>query len=165
MTLLDASQIQAKINRLAMELYEKNRDENEIILVGINNKGYIISKKIQEALSVLTPIHSQLFNVRLNPAKPLEEIVINITDLINLNNKCIVIIDDVANTGRTIHYAFKPFLNILPKKIQTLVLIDRKHKLFPVSNDFVGLSLATTIQENIEVLITDNENLDSVVLN
>jgi len=165
MILLNNEQIQAKIERLSVELYEKNRDESEIHLVGINKKGFIIAQKIKKELERLTPVRANLIHVKLNPANPLENFTLSDFDLNSLTQKCIVIVDDVANTGRTIHYAFKPFLNILPKKIQTLVLIDRKHKMFPVANDFVGMSLATTIQEHIEVKINQNEDLESVVLN
>ena len=64
-----------------------------------------------------------------------------------------IIVDDVANTGRTIFYAFKPLLEVLPKKVEVAVLINREHKSFPIKVDYQGLSLATTVQENIEVNI------------
>ena len=63
----------------------------------------------------------------------------------------IVLIDDVANSGRTMLYALKPFLQYLPKKIQTAVLVDRRHKSFPLSVDFVGYSLSTTLQDMVMV--------------
>jgi pyrimidine operon attenuation protein/uracil phosphoribosyltransferase len=61
------------------------------------------------------------------------------------------LIDDVANSGKTLSFALKPFLEYQPKKIQTLVLVERSHKAFPVQPDYVGLSVATTIQEHIYV--------------
>lgn len=60
-------------------------------------------------------------------------------------------VDDVANTGKTMYYALKPVMEFSPRKVQVAVLVDRQHKLFPVSSDFVGLSLNTTMQEHIRV--------------
>ncbi|MBC7885543.1 MAG: phosphoribosyltransferase, partial [Saprospiraceae bacterium] len=81
-----------------------------------------------------------------------------------LKNKAVIVIDDVANTGRTIFYAFKVYMDILVKKIEVAVLVDRKHKLFPIKVDYVGLSLATTLQENIKADLIKLSNL-SVTLN
>ena len=69
--------------------------------------------------------------------------------------KVVIIVDDVANTGRTIYYAIKPLLDTLPKKVEVAVLVDRKHKSFPIQSDYVGLSLATTLKENIDVQIRE----------
>ena len=69
----------------------------------------------------------------------------------DFNNQVIIIIDDVSNSGKTLLYAIKPFLDLNPKKIQTLVLVERSHNAFPVKPDYVGLSVATTLQEHIYV--------------
>jgi len=66
-------------------------------------------------------------------------------------DKVVIIVDDVANTGRTLLYATKPFLDFLPCRLQTAVLVDRQHKTFPICPDYIGLSLSTTLQENIAV--------------
>ena len=76
-----------------------------------------------------------------------------------LHNQTIIVIDDVANTGRTLFYACKPFLELLPRKIEMAVLVDRKHKSFPVLVDYVGLSLATTLREHIEVDLSKADEL------
>ena len=74
----------------------------------------------------------------------------------DLNDKTVIVCDDVANTGRILSYAIKPLLSVYPKKIRVMVLVDRKHKKYPVSADFVGLSLATTMQEHITVEFDNN---------
>jgi pyrimidine operon attenuation protein/uracil phosphoribosyltransferase len=79
-----------------------------------------------------------------------------------LDNKTILLVDDVANTGKTMYYALKPIMEFSPKKVQIAVLVDRQHKLFPVSSDFVGLSLSTTMQEHISVVF-DKVNGESAV--
>ena len=106
-------------------------------------------------LLLRTEIKITLTRIRLNPAKPLSEEVIVEMPLKKINNKVIIIIDDVANTGRTIFYATKPLMEILPKKVEVAVLVDRQHKAFPIRVDYVGLSLATTIKENIDVRIRE----------
>jgi pyrimidine operon attenuation protein/uracil phosphoribosyltransferase len=66
----------------------------------------------------------------------------------------IIVVDDVANSGKTMLYALQPFLRNQPKKIQTLALVDRTHKTFPVHTDYVGFALATTLQEHIFVEVS-----------
>jgi len=105
-----------------------------------------------------------LSRIKLNPAKPLDFPIETDLPLESINNKCIIVVDDVANTGRTIFYAFKVYMDVLPKKIEVAVLVDRKHKMFPVKVDYVGLSLATTIQENINAVLQPAEAL-AVTLN
>ncbi len=153
MKLLNQKQIQQKLKRLAYEILENNYNEKEIILAGINNNGMHFAEMLLQELLSLTDIQFTLTRIRLNPAKPLaEEVTIEIP-IKDLKNKVIIIVDDVANTGRTIYYALKPLMNVIPKKIEVAVLVDRKHKSFPIKVDYLGLSLATTLKENIDVKI------------
>jgi pyrimidine operon attenuation protein / uracil phosphoribosyltransferase len=151
--ILDERQIKQKIKRLAIQILENNFKEEEIILAGINNNGMGFAKMIFQELNKLSENKVTLTRVRLSPADPLSSEVVIEMPLNDIAKKVIIIVDDVANTGRTIFYAMKPLLNILPKKIQVAVLVDRKHKFFPVEVDYVGLSLATTMKESIDVQI------------
>ncbi len=153
MKLLDPQQIKQKIKRLAIEILEENFSEDEIILAGINNNGYRFAQLIENELLKKTTIPISISRIRLNPANPTETEVLLNPESVSLTNKVVILIDDVANTGRTIFYAFIPLLKDTPKKVQVAVLVDRKHKAFPVKVDFMGLSLATTLQENIDVKI------------
>lgn len=164
MQILDKIQIKQKIKRLAFEILENNFEEKEIILAGINNNGTGFAKMLQEELSKLSDIPLQLTQIKLNPANPILNEITVALDTTTIGSKTIILVDDVANTGRTLFYAFKPFLEVLPKKIEVAVLIDRTHKAFPVKVDYVGLSLATTLKENIEVNILGNVEM-SVHLN
>jgi len=158
MQILNSKEINQKINRLAIEILEQNYNEKEIILTGINNNGFGFAKLLHEVLVQRSDIPISLAQIKLNPARPLQDdIEIDKTDK-ELKNKVIIIVDDVANTGRTIFYAFKPFMRILPKKIEVAVLVDRKHKAFPIRPDYVGISLATTTKENIDVKILNVKN-------
>jgi pyrimidine operon attenuation protein/uracil phosphoribosyltransferase len=160
MKLLSNTQIAQKINRLAIEILEHNYTEKSIVLAGINNNGLGFAKLIKRAINKISDVEITLANISLNPAKPTKDDVnIDLSDS-ELKNKVVIIVDDVANTGRTIFYAFKPFLDILTKKVEVAVLVDRKHKSFPIKVDYVGLSLATTLKDNIKVnlgLVKDRE--------
>jgi len=151
MKILNNTQIAQKINRLAIEILENNYTEKKIILAGINNNGLGFAKLLMKAIQKISDIEIILANISLNPAKPTsDEVMIDIEESV-IRNKIVVIVDDVANTGRTIFFAFKPFLDILTKKVEVAVLVDRKHKSFPIKVDYVGLSLATTLKDNIKV--------------
>lgn len=164
MKILNQRQIQQKIKRLAIEMLENNYGEQEIILAGINNRGYSFAQSLLDELSKITAIRLTLTRIRLNPANPLSSEIHLEFPLEKLENKVVIIVDDVANTGRTIFYACKPILEVLPKKLQVAVLVDRKHKSFPIAVDYVGLSLATTLLENIDVKILEGEE-QAVFLN
>ena len=164
MQILNHRQIQQKINRLAIEIAEHNCEEEEIILAGINNNGIVFAELLMKCLLEMTNIDIVVTRIKLNPANPMqEEIYIEMPES-QLKNKVVNLIDDVANTGRTLFYACRPILDTLPKKLEVAVLVDRKHKSFPISVDYVGLSLATTLKENIDVKIKNVESF-AVFLN
>lgn len=146
--------IQKKLERIAYEIYEHNSAESELILAGIWDRGVILAHKIADILKKIAPFKIRLIELRLDKQHPLE---VTLSESIDLNGKVVVLIDDVANSGRTMLYALKPFLQYLPKKIQTAVLVDRKHKSFPLSVDFVGHSLSTTLQEMVMVDVEGEE--------
>ena len=153
MKLLDEQQIQKKIERLAIQILENNFGEKQIILAGINNNGTRFAELLLENLNDRTKTKFELTQIRLNPADPVDNEVTIDYPLKKLKNKVIIIVDDVANTGRTLFYAFKPLMAILPKKVEVAVLVNREHKSFPIKVDYVGMSLATTMKEHIEVKI------------
>jgi pyrimidine operon attenuation protein/uracil phosphoribosyltransferase len=156
MQILYQKQISQKIKRLAIEILEHNYDESEIILAGINNNGVNFAQLIVNELVTLTDKKIILTSIRLNPANPLATEVVLELPVTELQGKAIIVVDDVANTGRTLFYAIKPLLDILPKKIETAVLVDRKHKAFPIAITYYGLSLATTLQEHIDVKLEES---------
>jgi pyrimidine operon attenuation protein / uracil phosphoribosyltransferase len=139
---------QRKMLRMAYEILENNYEENELILAGIRESGSVIARNIQKLLHKIKNISTELLMVTLDKKLP-EEVVLSRS--ISFENKVVIVIDDVSNSGKTLLYALKPFLSSHPKKIQTLVLVERTHKAFPVKPDYVGLSVATTLQEHIYV--------------
>lgn len=143
-----------KLRRMAYEILENNIDEKEIILAGIRESGSVVARVIQQMLSEISSIRTDLITVTLDKKQPAE---VTLSKTVDFNNKVIILIDDVSNSGKTLLYALKPFITAHPKKIQTLVLVERSHTSFPVRPDYVGLSIATTLQEHIYVEVRGNE--------
>lgn len=166
MKILDDRQIRQKIRRIAIEILERNFGEPEIILAGLNNNGVGFARFLLDELLPIAPagVKISLTRIRLNPANPVEYAPVVEMASDELRGKPVIIVDDVANTGRTIFYAVQPLLEVIPKKVEVAVLVDRKHKLFPIKADYVGLSLATTLLEDIDVRIRDVEEM-AVYLN
>ena len=157
MKILNDRQIRQKIRRLAFEILENNYEEDEIILAGINNNGMVFAQLLHGQLSAITVQKITLTRLQVNPANPLSSEVTMGLPADMLEGKVIIVVDDVANTGRTIFYAFKPLLEALPKKVEVAVMVARTHKSFPIKVDYFGLSLATTLLEDIDVQIREVE--------
>lgn len=166
MKILDDRRIRQKIKRLAIEILEHHFGEPELILAGLNNNGVGFAQLLlAELLPIVPPdMKVTLTRIRLNPANPLEYDPYIEMPAEALREKSIIVVDDVANTGRTIFYAVQPLLGVLPKQVEVAVLVDRKHKSFPIKADYVGLSLYTTLKDDIEVQIRDVEEM-AVYLN
>ncbi|WP_343671712.1 phosphoribosyltransferase family protein [Chitinophaga sp.] len=150
--------IEKKIKRIAYEIYEHNSEEHDIILAGIWDRGTILAEKIVAILKEISPLQIKLIELKLDKQHPDK---VQISESLDFNGKVVILVDDVANSGRTMLYALKPLLEFLPKKIQTAVLVDRKHKSFPLSVDFVGYSLSTTLQEMVMVDVVGEEILSA----
>ncbi|MBC7774351.1 MAG: phosphoribosyltransferase [Phycisphaerae bacterium] len=161
MQILTDHQIRQKIRRIAIEILERNYGESEIILAGLNNNGLGFAQLLLKELQAVAPKSTSLTltRIRLNPANPVEYEPVVELSAAELRGKSIVIVDDVANTGRTIFYAVQPLLKVVPKKVEVAVLVDRQHKSFPVKADYVGLSLATTLRDDIDVRIRGVEEM------
>lgn len=159
MKILDHKQIEQKVRRLAIEILEHNIEEEGLILAGINNRGMALARMLAAHMQNISKLGIRLTNIRLNPAAPMEKPVEIDIAVEELQGKVVIVVDDVASSGRTMLYACKPILETLPKKLETAVLVDRTHKFFPIQSDYVGLSLATTLKENILVEIGGTEEM------
>jgi len=164
MKILDQRQIRHILKRLAYEVVENHFDEESIILAGINRNGSGFAKMLEAELNAIGKVAVHRVQILLNPADPLAQAVEVSVPIQELTGKIVIVVDDVANTGRTAFFACKPLMDILPKKVEVAVLVDRKHKAFPIVPDYVGLSLATTLKENIDVRILE-EDEQAVFLN
>jgi pyrimidine operon attenuation protein/uracil phosphoribosyltransferase len=149
--ILDANQVKQKIRRMAYEVYEHNFKEKSIIIAGIDGHGYTLAKLLSKEIQSISPLEVKLVKVKLDKLAPQQSEVTLDCDLKEVKKKCIVLVDDVLNTGRTFAYGLKPFLDIEVKKIETAVLVNRKHTLFPIYPQYTGYELATTIKDHVEV--------------
>ena len=146
--ILDRSVANKKLRRMALEILENNAGEKQVILAGIRGSGSVVARCIQQILSETGDLKTDLITINLDKRKPKE---VTLSKDIDFNDRVIIVTDDVSNSGKTLLYSLKPFLEFHPKKIQTLVLVERTHTGFPVRPDYVGLSIATTLQEHIYV--------------
>jgi pyrimidine operon attenuation protein/uracil phosphoribosyltransferase len=148
--ILSTLQIKQKISRLAFQVYENNFSEKEILVVGIDGNGYKVAQQLFDKLKEISPLKLKLGKITLNKEKPWDgEPKVDFTEK-DFVNKTVVLVDDVLNSGKTLMYAVKLFLDKPVKKINTVILVDRSHTRFPVKADYVGLTLSTTLQERIE---------------
>lgn len=148
--ILSHDEINHKIKRIAYQIYESNVDEKEVILAGIESNGYILAKKLKTALKKISDIEPLLCKVIIDKKNPLTEIKTSISSK-DYTNKSIVLIDDVLNSGTTLIYGVKHFLNVPLKQFKTAVLINRNHKKYPVKADYKGISLSTSLHEHVSI--------------
>ena len=148
--ILTAEQIELKLERLAYQIYENNLDQKEIVLAGMQKRGYAIAEVLEKKISKLSKAKIRLIAINIDKRNPIDS---SLSDDKDLDGKAIVVVDDVANSGRTLLYALNPFLNVIAKRIQICVLVDRKHKSYPVCADYIGMQLSTTVEEHIKVKI------------
>lgn len=144
-----------KLKRMALEILEQNSNENNIVLVGVKDNGFIIASIIANLLQELSTKKIELIGLTIDKNNPIDVHLDNYEDF---TNKVVIVVDDVINSGKTMLYALKPLLNFSPKKIQILVMVARSYKQFPIHPDYVGISLSTTLQEHIFVEV-ENQSI------
>lgn len=163
LVVLDKIQIQQKINRIAYQILEDNLNEKEIVLAGIWDRGYKLALRLKEVLLNISDL--KVLILRIDLEKNNSKLVAS-TDLdeTKWKNKVIILVDDVLNSGKTLAYGLGVFLNTPHKKIRTVVLVDRSHKIFPIATDFVGLQMATVLKEHVDVVLDVDGQEDCVYL-
>lgn len=155
--ILTKKQIQHRIKRIAFEILEQNFKEKEVVFAGIYDRGYTFAKLLEKEFNSISDIKTSLVKITLDKVAPSQSEVTLDVDVKNLKNKSIILVDDVLSTGRTIAYSLKPFLNTRVKRIQTAFIVDRGHHSFPISADFVGYVMATSLQEHVEVNLSSKD--------
>ena len=159
--ILNKEEAEHKLHRMVLELAENlSTDSERIILIGIRNSGMVIAEKIGALLKNYLSNEIKIISITLDKTHPTH---VELSEAIDFNNLHEIIADDVTNSGRTLLYALKPLLDFHPKSIQTMVLVERMHKLFPVKPDYVGLSVATTLLEHIQVEVMNGEVIGAYV--
>lgn len=159
--ILDHTAIQHKIKRIAFQIYESNANEEEVILAGIANNGYKFAERLADVLSEISPIKTTLCKVTMDKKNPLGTVETSMSPE-EYKDKSVILIDDVLNSGTTLVYGVKHFLNVPLKRFKTAVLVNRNHKKYPVKADFKGISLSTSLNESVKV--TFRKGNDTAVL-
>lgn len=151
-----AAQIQSSIRRIAYQIYENNFEEKEIVIVGIASRGSDLAYALRKALESFSNLKITYGELRMNKDNPRNTLECDLS-VSQLENQSIVIVDDVLNTGSTLIYAVQYFLTISVKQIKTAVMVNRNHKKFPIKADFKGISLSTSINEHVTVILEGEE--------
>lgn len=141
--------IEKKLKRMAYEIAERNSGENHIYLAGVKDNGVVIANRLKQLLQNIFKGNIEVITLTVDDKRFPRKITLS--QACNFDNAVVIVVDDVANSGKTMLYTLQPFIKDQPKKIQTLALVDRTHKTFPVNTDYIGYSVATTLQEHIFV--------------
>ncbi len=149
--ILDIAAIDQKLKRLAWQVYEQNSTEKDIIIVGISERGLILAKKMADLIQEISKVKTNIAHLELDKDNPYNKnVTLNLEEK-EYTGKVVVLVDDVLNSGKTLMYAAKHFLTTPLTRLAIMVLVDRNHNRYPIKADYVGLSLATTLQEYINV--------------
>lgn len=153
--ILSHTQIAHKIKRMAYQVYETNVYEKEVIIAGIMHNGFLLAKKIKREVEKISPIKVTLCEVFIDKKKPTNPVKTSLTEE-EYKNKSLLLVDDVLSSGTTLIYGVRHFLEVPLKQFKTAVLVDRNHKKYPVKADFKGISLSTSLNENVSVIFEKN---------
>lgn len=169
--LMDDTAVQRALTRIAHEIVEKNRGLSDLVLIGIQRRGVPMATRIAR---ILDQIEGQIPPVgilditfyRDDLSKLSAHPVVNGTDIpFNINDKTVVLIDDVLYTGRTIRAAIEAVFDMgRPAAIQLAIMVDRGHRQLPFRPDFVGKNVPTSNTESIHVELMEFDGKDRVVL-
>ncbi|MGB0883553.1 MAG: phosphoribosyltransferase family protein [Flavobacteriales bacterium] len=155
--ILSHHQILNKTKRIAWQIYEDNPNEQRLILAGINGNGFRFAQELYGVLSNIAPFELRLTELKIDKNKPFDSGVSADISKADFEQQTIILIDDVLNSGKTMMYGLKYFLEAPLKKISTAVLIDRNHNRFPIKADYTGTRLSTSSKEHVKVSLESTE--------
>ncbi len=157
--ILNKDQIEKKTVRIAYQILEDNFDEKSLVLAGIADRGYVFAQRLKAKLEHISSINVELIKVSLDK----DSRVLNAqTDVpvSSAQNKTVILVDDVLNSGRTLAYGMGVFFDVPLKKMRTAVLIDRSHHKYPIFSDFSGLKLSTILKEHVDVTLYEHDGVE-----
>jgi pyrimidine operon attenuation protein/uracil phosphoribosyltransferase len=154
---LTKTQIDQKITRLAHQIIENSYGESHIFIGGICGNGKILANALGEIIKSNSNLELTIFEINLHKDQPLQHEINLSIDSELLKNSFIVLVDDVLNSGKTMQYALMKLLEKPVKAIKTVSLVDRRHRRYPIKADFVGITLTTTLQERVEMDLTQED--------
>ena len=169
-TVLDGSDITRALTRITHEILERNRGSADLLLLGIPTRGVTLAHRIAKRMSEVEgrtitagalDVTMYRDDLRLRPARSLEH-----TDIPDdVDDKVVVLIDDVLFSGRTIRAALDALNDIgRPRAVQLAVLVDRGHRQLPLRADFVGKNLPTSLSEKVQVRLAEVDDAEGVTI-
>ena len=159
--LLNAEEIEQKLIRMAYEIAERHYTEKNIVFIGIEENGAAVSKRLFELVKEIVTIPCEINSLLISKKNPIGSV--QLSNPLSLKNKCIVLIDDFFNSGSTLMHAASFLAEQEIHRLTTAVLVERKHRRFPIKADFVGLKLSTTLKEHVTVNM-DGKNSSVTIL-
>ncbi|MBI4825948.1 MAG: bifunctional pyr operon transcriptional regulator/uracil phosphoribosyltransferase PyrR [Nitrospirae bacterium] len=165
--ILNSTEIEKAVTRIAHEIIERNGGTDNLCLIGIQRGGVVVANRLASQIKSIDEIGSldiALYRDDINTKH--EQPVVRSTDIpFSLNEKTVVLVDDVLFTGRSIRAAMDALIDFgRPARIQLAVLIDRGHRELPIRADYVGKNIPTSFSDTVEVNLHDNSKDDSVML-
>ncbi|CAN5538446.1 phosphoribosyltransferase domain-containing protein [soil metagenome] len=157
--ILNAEQIRQKIRRIAFQIYENNFEEPALLLAGISGEGYVLAQALARELQTIAPFSVDLIQLDLDKAQRAQPPIRPDRAMNDYTDTVVIVVDDVLYTGRTLAFSLQPFLNVPVRKLQVAVLIDRNHPRYPVSADYKGYELSTTLTEHVDVVLSDEKQM------
>lgn len=169
-TILDEAQISRSLTRMSHEILERNKGTEGLVFLGVRTRGEFLADRLQQKVEEIdgVTIPTGTLDItayrddKVTDTEALEEAI----DIdIPLDDRHVIIVDDVLYTGRTIRAAMDAILNhVRPSKISLAVLIDRGHRELPIRADYVGKNIPTAREEKINVYLEEHDNANEVVI-
>ena len=151
--ILDNSDIENKIQRIGLQILEDNIERSKIIFFGISDNGKLIAEKLIVHLNKISKLEVELIKVNMENNSVLYD------KKFSIKNESVIIVGDVSHSGKTIQLVISNLIQYNPLKIKTSVIVNRDHALFPVKIDYAGLSLSTSVNEHVDMIIDKKKNL------
>jgi len=169
--ILDKDTLARSLMRIAHEILEKNKGTADLCLIGIRNRGAYLAKRLSECIEKIDKVAIPVGilditlyrdDLTLIASQP----VVHKTEIdFDINDKNVVLVDDVLYTGRTVRAALDALIDFgRPKSIQLAVLVDRGHRELPIRADYAGKNIPTARNETVEVRLEDVDGKDEVVI-
>lgn len=166
--ILDEKGVKRTLTRVAHEIIEKNKGVEDIILVGIRRRGYPIAQRISQIIEQIEGVKIKVESVditlyRDDLSKLGEQPIVKDVEIMNVEDKKVILVDDVVYTGRTVRAAIEAVMHAgRPEMIQLAVLVDRGHRELPIRADYVGKNIPTSKSEIVSVEVAEIDGNDSV---
>jgi pyrimidine operon attenuation protein/uracil phosphoribosyltransferase len=150
---LETTQVNQKIKRMAYEIYEQQFASKGLVLAGINGQGFALAKTLAKILKEISQLEVEVIEIQIDKENPNPAEVRIKSDDFKFRKRPVVIVDDVLNTGKTLLYASQLFLNPLIPSVEIAVLVNRSQTRFPVYPRYTGYDLATTLNDHVRVVL------------